>query len=360
MIHGVWPIIRNCLSYSDQRLVEFACLCVIRVVDSYHRASVENLEALVDTALIRAVNQLLLPAGGSPLIASNTYTLLLRAMATSARASPKITVALLEADIVDTLYQILTGVLPSASEAAEGQGGAAGGQGLGGGLADMTIMDNLAHRPKDQVEEALSLISELLPPLPKGEVVCFMSHRFSLRRTPDGVFDHKAYTEKSLARMVKAKAKAERAAARQVPQPTPSPTVMSSLDTVSAPLAENEASPAPGPALEVAGPESEDAAVISGVKDVAPDRTETLRSTHAVGRFMQLLVPILIDVYAASVITPVRIKTLTGLLKAVSFMDADGLKSVLMVRAFLLFSCRQLTPCLVRTRCELRFINFII
>lgn len=181
MIHGVWPIIRNCLSYSDQRLVEFACLCVIRVVDSYHRASVENLEALVDTALIRAVNQLLLPAGGSPLIASNTYTLLLRALATSARASPKITVALLEADIVDTLYQILTGVLPSASEAAEGQGGAAGGQGLGGGLADMTIMDNLAHRPKDQVEEALSLISELLPPLPKGEVVRFMSHRFSLR-----------------------------------------------------------------------------------------------------------------------------------------------------------------------------------
>lgn len=313
MIHGVWPIIRNCLSYSDQRLVEFACLCVIRVVDSYHRASVENLEALVDTALIRAVNQLLLPAGGSPLIASNTYTLLLRALATSARASPKITVTLLEADIVDTLYQILTGVLPSASEAAEGQGGAAGGQGLGGGLADMTIMDNLAHRPKDQVEEALSLISELLPPLPK-----------------DGVFDHKAYTEKSLARMVKAKAKAERAAARQVPQPTPSPTIMPSLDTVSAPLAENEASPAPGPASEVAGPESEDAAVISGVKDVAPDRTEILRSTHAVSRFMQLLVPILIDVYAASVITPVRIKTLTGLLKAVSFMDADGLKSVLM------------------------------
>lgn len=133
--------------------------------------------------------------------------------------------------------------------------------------------------------------------------------------------------------MVKAKAKAERAAARQAPQPTPSPTVMSSLDTASAPLAENEASPAPGPATEVAGLESEDAAVISGVKDVAPDRTEILRSTHAVGRFMQLLVPILIDVYAASVITPVRIKTLTGLLKAVSFMDADGLKSVLMVMA---------------------------
>jgi E3 ubiquitin-protein ligase TRIP12 len=50
------------------------------------------------------------------------------------------------------------------------------------------------------------------------------------------------------------------------------------------------------------------------------------------GRFIDLMVPILIDVYAASVITPVRLKTLTGLLKAVSFLDADGLKRVLTVR----------------------------
>jgi E3 ubiquitin-protein ligase TRIP12 len=169
MIRGVWPIIRNCLAYSDQRLVEFACLSVIRVIDSYHRSSVENLESLVDTDLIKAVNQLLLPAGGSQLIASNTYTLLLRALATSARASPTITLALLEADIVDTLHQILTGVLPSSSENHSDQGDAMGGQGLGGGLADMTVMENLAHRPKEQVEEALSLVSELLPPLPKGK-----------------------------------------------------------------------------------------------------------------------------------------------------------------------------------------------
>jgi E3 ubiquitin-protein ligase TRIP12 len=168
MIREVWPIIRNCLSYSDQRLVEFACMCVIRVIDSYHRASVENLESLVDEPLIRAVNHLLSPAGGSPIIAPNTFMLLLRALATCARASPKITVTLLEADIVDTLYQILTGVLPSAGGNSE-QGDGSGGQGLGGGLADMTVMENLAHRPKDQVEEALGLISELLPPTPKGE-----------------------------------------------------------------------------------------------------------------------------------------------------------------------------------------------
>ena len=171
MIRGVWPIIRNCLGYSDQRLVEFSCLCVIRVIDSYYRSSPENLESLVDAELIRAVNLLLLPAGGSPLIASNTYTLLLRALATSARASAVITVVLLEAGIVDTLYQILTGVLPSSTPEIEEQIDSSSGQGLGGGLADMTVMQNLAHRPKDQVEEALSLVSELLPPLPKGMII---------------------------------------------------------------------------------------------------------------------------------------------------------------------------------------------
>jgi hypothetical protein len=61
--------------------------------------------------------------------------------------------------------------------------------------------------------------------------------------------------------------------------------------------------------------------------------TELLRSKPAiVGHFMQLIVPILVDVYAASVITPVRVKILTGLLKAVSFLDGDGLKRVLTVK----------------------------
>jgi hypothetical protein len=48
MIRSVWPIIRNCLGYSDQRLVEIACLCVIQVIEPYYRSSPENLEILVD------------------------------------------------------------------------------------------------------------------------------------------------------------------------------------------------------------------------------------------------------------------------------------------------------------------------
>ena len=167
MIKDVWPIIRNCLGYADQRLVDYAALCVIRVIDSYHRSHADKLEILVDADLIRAVNVLLLPPGGSSIIPAGTFTLLLKSMATAARSSPTIALTLLKADVVTTLYQILTGVMPPTSISSE-QGNSGFGQGLGGGLADMTIMQNLAYRPKDQVEEALTLIQELMPPLPKG------------------------------------------------------------------------------------------------------------------------------------------------------------------------------------------------
>jgi E3 ubiquitin-protein ligase TRIP12 len=322
MIHGVWPIIRNCLAYSDQRLVEFACLCVIRSVDSYHRSASENLELLVDSNLIRAVNTLLLPAGGSPSIAANTYTLLLRALATSARASPKIALALLEADIVDTLYQILTGVLPP-SELGKESGSANGGQGLGG---TVNVMATLAHRPKDQVEEALSLLSELMPPLPKGVLYHFCVNAPYHYNHVDGVFDHKAYTEKSLSKMIKTRAKVERAATRQA-------TTSHTSTMPHAPEVVTQEHPSDAVSTEAKPPDGDENVPQPAAKELAPDRTELLRSKPAVvGRFIQLMVPILIDVYAATVITPVRVKTLTALLKAVSFLDGDGLKTTLAVR----------------------------
>ena len=338
MIRSVWPIIRNCLGYADQRLVEFACVCVIRVIDAYHRASPENLEKLVDSDLIKAVNLLLLPAGGSPLVAASTFTLLLRALATAARASPKITLVLLEAGIVDTLYQILTGVLPSSTSNSEEQGNGEGGQGLGGGLADMTVMENLAHRPKDQVEETLSLITELMPPIPKGTSRGPCSMRIMLRclrNSVDGTFDHKGYTEKAYARLLKAKAKAERAAARQAALGVPTSVAASSISTP--PTASASGSRAVSPAPEAEGDvqqqnEGEEPSASARAKETPLDRTELLRSKpEVVGRFMQVMVPILVDVYAASVSTPVRIKTLTGLLKAVSFLDSEELKRVFTV-----------------------------
>ena len=129
--------------------------------------------------------------------------------------------------------------------------------------------------------------------------------------------------------MVKAKAKADRAAARLAAHQAHVAAQASSVVVV-----DREASPATG--TDVPSQEVDEAgdhmAAEAAESEVVPDRTDMLRSKSAVvAKFMQLLVPILIDVYAASVITPVRIKTLTGLLKAVSFLDGDGLKRVLMV-----------------------------
>ncbi|TDL21828.1 hypothetical protein BD410DRAFT_771174 [Rickenella mellea] len=327
MIKEVWPIIRNCLSYADQRLVDFAAQCVIRVVESYHRAHAEKLEALVDRDLIRAVNTLLLPAGGSPLVPPGTFTHLIKALATASRASPGVAVALLEADIVTTLYQILTGVLPPQEDrSGQEQGGAEGGQGLGGGVADMAVMQNLAHRPKDQVEEALTLVSELMPPLPK-----------------DGTFDHKSYSEKALHRMIKAKAKADRAAARALasasshpptplvpgtPSAAPSRSHTPAGDEDVLPGTSSLAIPDVAAAVDAAGGSGREAAGAGA--GAAVDRAELLRANaDVVNHFIRLIVPILVDVYAASVSVPLRIKSLTALLKAICFLDSEQLVATL-------------------------------
>jgi E3 ubiquitin-protein ligase TRIP12 len=100
VVKDVWPILHNCLGYADQKLVDYSALCIIRVIESHHCAHADKLEVLVDKDLIRAAITPLFPAGGIP---ANTYTPLIKSMATVARASPSIAVALLEADIVTTL-----------------------------------------------------------------------------------------------------------------------------------------------------------------------------------------------------------------------------------------------------------------
>jgi E3 ubiquitin-protein ligase TRIP12 len=140
-----------------------------------------------------------------------------------------------------------------------------------------------------------------------------------------------------LSRLVKARAKADRAAAR-LAQAAQASTPNSEPSAVSAPVPVTDEALPSATNPETPSQDVEDnvdgSAALPAVEatTATPDRTEMLRSKQVVvGRFMQLLVPILVDVYAASVITPVRIKTLTGLLKAVSFLDSDGLKSVLLV-----------------------------
>ncbi|CUA70648.1 E3 ubiquitin-protein ligase TRIP12 [Rhizoctonia solani] len=316
MVKDVFPIIRTVLGYADPRLVEHASLCVIRTIESF-RSHPELLEGLVDPALLRA----LMSAAVSP----GTFTLVLRALSSATKSSPKIALSLLEADVAGTLYQILTGTVPPADPM--DPCGGADAVAAAAALTDMAVMQNLAHRPKDQVEEALSLVSELMPPLPR-----------------DGVFDHRAYSEKALGRMVKAKIKALKSA-RANPSAGPSSSTNPEPMDITPEDAGTATPVAPGSATPVARPGSPVHAVtpplLPGspvIRPVSPgaqptptlSRTELLRSKpELIGRYMRLMVPVLVDVYAASVSTQTRSKSLTGILKAVSFSEGEEVNSVL-------------------------------
>ncbi|WWC70865.1 uncharacterized protein I206_104817 [Kwoniella pini CBS 10737] len=313
-IKEVFPIIRDTLSLGDQRLVEQATLAVVRTIESY-RHNAQHLEGLLDVPTVTAINALLMPSGGSPLVSPSTYTHLLKALTTSARGSAKVSLAFLDAGMTSTIYQILTGVLPPEHDEDE-QGGSSGGQGLAGGVADMAVLQNLAHRPKDQVEEALGLICELLPPVPR-----------------DGVFDPKLYTEKSLSRVKKGR-KADRPSAprrsSRVADATTSgastaPPTPSGTDV---PLPGEASTPTPASTSA-----AREAALLKAMKDAnaqMDQRLELLKSNpEIIGKFIKAVVPVLVDVYAASVVFRIRTKVLTGLVKAVAFANPDQLKNTL-------------------------------
>ncbi|KIW26064.1 uncharacterized protein PV07_09193 [Cladophialophora immunda] len=150
VIRDVMPILLNVLSSHDQKVVEQGCLCVTRVIDSF-KHSPDKLEQLVDPPLLRAILGLLLP-GTTNLIGANIHTEFLRVLAIVARASPRLSAELLKMNVVDTLYQILTGVSPpTETEDAASK------------IDSVVIMQALIHRPREQIYETLNVICELLP-----------------------------------------------------------------------------------------------------------------------------------------------------------------------------------------------------
>ncbi|ETI19592.1 hypothetical protein G647_09426 [Cladophialophora carrionii CBS 160.54] len=150
VIRDVMPILLNVLSSHDQKVVEQGCLCVTRVIDSFKHSS-DKLEQLVDPPLLRAILGLLLP-GTTNLIGANIHTEFLRVLAIVARASPRLSGDLLKMNVVDTLYQILTGVSPPSETDDDASK-----------IDSVVIMQALIHRPREQVYETLNVICELLP-----------------------------------------------------------------------------------------------------------------------------------------------------------------------------------------------------
>lgn len=154
VVRDVMPILLNVLGSNDQRVVEQASLCVSGIVESFKHQS-SKLEELVSVDLLRAVLRLLVP-GTTNLIGSSIHTQFLRVLAFTARASPQLSAELFKLHVVETLYQILTGVSPPS-----------GTEDVASKLDSVVIMQALIHRPREQIIETLNVICELLPGLPK-------------------------------------------------------------------------------------------------------------------------------------------------------------------------------------------------
>ncbi|KAH8601489.1 ubiquitin-protein ligase-like protein Ufd4 [Bisporella sp. PMI_857] len=157
VIKDVMPVLLNVLSSSDQKVVEQGSLCVSRVVESF-RYHPSKLEELVSTDLLRAILRLLLP-GTTNLIGSNIHTQFLRVLAFIAKASATLSSELFKMNVVETLYQILTGVSPPGVD-----------EDIATKLNSVVIMQALIHRPREQVIETLNFICELLPGLPRDSI----------------------------------------------------------------------------------------------------------------------------------------------------------------------------------------------
>ena len=149
-VRDVMPILLTVLANSDQKVVEQGSLCVSRIVDSF-KYQPDKLEDLVSSELLKAILRLLQP-GTTNLIGPNIHTQFLRVISITARASPSLSTALLKMDVVDTLYQILTGVSPPS-----------GTQDLASQIDSVFIMQALIHRPREQITETLNVICDLLP-----------------------------------------------------------------------------------------------------------------------------------------------------------------------------------------------------
>ena len=144
------PILLDVLTKSDQKVVEQGSLCVSRIVESF-KYQQDKLEELISTDLLKAIRRLLLP-GATNLIGPHIHTQFLRVLSITARASPRLSAELFKMDIVDTLYQILTGVSPPS-----------GLEDVASKIDSVVIMQALIHRPREQVYETLNVICELLP-----------------------------------------------------------------------------------------------------------------------------------------------------------------------------------------------------
>ncbi|KAL1920442.1 uncharacterized protein VTP21DRAFT_819 [Calcarisporiella thermophila] len=243
-VREVVPILEQTMHSSDQRVVEQTCLCFVRLADTF-KGNAGQLEAIISKGLLESIIELLIPRSSNAIISPSIFTQLLRLLNVVSHSSPNLGFELLEMNIVDVLFQVITGhMFPTEISSA---------------LPPVVIQAHIIHRPREQLYEVLGVICELLPSLPKN-----------------GLFDLSHATINS--------------------------THMAN----------------PGQDLSPEQQAENDA------------RVELLRSRPDILRhFGRVLVPTLSELFSATVNLQIRQRVVAGLLKFVTFSDADVLEASL-------------------------------
>eukprot|EP00245_Coleochaete_scutata_P015662 TRINITY_DN706_c0_g1_i1.p1 TRINITY_DN706_c0_g1~~TRINITY_DN706_c0_g1_i1.p1 ORF type:complete len:1941 (-),score=419.45 TRINITY_DN706_c0_g1_i1:667-6414(-) len=147
LVMEVVPILTNLLQYQDAKVVEHACVCLSRLAEAFASSS-EKLDMLCAHGLISHAVRLISVTGASgpqTTLSSSTYTGLVRLLATCAAGSAAVAENLLNIGISKTVHDILAGPNLAAST---------------------SVSQPALNRPSEQLYELVSLVNELLPPLP--------------------------------------------------------------------------------------------------------------------------------------------------------------------------------------------------
>eukprot|EP00252_Welwitschia_mirabilis_P013075 TRINITY_DN288_c0_g1_i1.p1 TRINITY_DN288_c0_g1~~TRINITY_DN288_c0_g1_i1.p1 ORF type:complete len:1842 (-),score=375.52 TRINITY_DN288_c0_g1_i1:355-5880(-) len=144
------PLLTNLLHYHDSKVLELASVCLTRIAESFATSS-DKLDQLCNYGLVAQAARLISvtsSGGAQASLSTPTYTGLIRLLSTCASGSTLSTKTLLLLQISGTLKEILAG---------------------SGAGSNISVSPALT-RPPEQMYEIVSLVNELLPPLPQGTI----------------------------------------------------------------------------------------------------------------------------------------------------------------------------------------------
>ncbi|KAI9315172.1 hypothetical protein BX666DRAFT_2019860 [Dichotomocladium elegans] len=176
----VVPTMFNTISYPDRTVVELTCLWWVKFAEAYRNNS-EFLERAINVDLLEKMMALIPVPGNTNVVRPSTFTDLLRIFRVISRGSPKLGLELIKLNIVDSLYQVLTGSTNVPKS--------------------ITSTDiSLDNKWRDSVYSILRIFVDVLPSLPRDRM--FSSKRFRDQRvsSTDGAETPTSPKDKSLSK----------------------------------------------------------------------------------------------------------------------------------------------------------------